>query len=554
MKTPLKSLVGLLAAPLPIIAIGASPATAQTTPALTQQVAVHGDVVPAAGHSTRLGAVASDKRISVAVSLAPRDRAGLNAFLAQVHDPKSPQYKHYLTVKQFAARFGASAASIAATTAYLSSQGLSVGKVYGGHLVIDATGSAAQVEKAFHVALSTFRDSRTKRDFYANTTDPTLPRGLAANIVDVSGLNNYAQLKHFEQRKTAAAHQRSHAKSHAVSGLTPTQALAAYDLSSENSNGYTGSGQTIGLVEFSSFDQSNIDTYDSTFSLSPSTPSVVSIDGGTTDTSGEGEVELDIEVIQALAPGASIKVYEAPNSTAGDTDLYAALVSADVPIVSISWGQSESSTTSSSRSSDENAFSEASAQGQSVFAASGDNGSDDAGDGTTSVDFPASDQYVTGVGGTTLSTDSSGNYSGETAWSGSGGGTSALYAQPSYQSGVTSDTNRDVPDVSAVADPSTGWAIYTSGAWAEYGGTSAAAPNWAAFTAIYDQYAAAKGGSALGYANSSIYALATGSNYSTAFHDVTSGSNGSFSAGTGYDQVTGWGSYDGANFITASLG
>jgi kumamolisin len=205
-------------------------------------------------------------------------------------------------------------------------------------------------------------------------------------------------------------------------------------------------------------------------------------------------------------------------------------------------------------SSDDSSFSTAASQGQSIFAAAGDNGSDDAGDGGTSVDFPASDPSVTGVGGTTLKLKSTNAYSSEKAWSGSGGGTSSQFSQPSFQSGVTSDSTRDVPDVAAVADPNTGWAIYTGGSWTEIGGTSAAAPNWAAFTAIYDQYAAAAGGSALGFANSSIYADATGSNYSSDFHDVTSGSNGAYSAGTGYDQVTGWGSYDGAKFITDNLG
>jgi kumamolisin len=111
-----------------------------------------------------------------------------------------------------------------------------------------------------------------------------------------------------------------------------------------------------------------------------------------------------------------------------------------------------------------------------------------------------------------------------------------------------------VPDVAAVADPNTGWAIYEAGSWQVFGGTSAAAPNWAAFTAIYDDYAAASSESALGYANSAIYTDATGSNYSNDFHDVTSGSNGAYSADTGYDEVTGWGSYDGANFITDNLG
>ena len=122
---------------------------------------------------------------------------------------------------------------------------------------------------------------------------------------------------------------------------------------------------------------------------------------------------------------------------------------------------------------------------------------------------------------------------------------------------MTSDSTRDVPDVAAVAavaDPNTGWAISEGGSWQEFGGTSAAAPNWAAFTAIYDDYAAGHSGAALGFASTSIYADAQSSNYGSESHDITSGSNGAYSAGTGYDQVTGWGSYDGAQFIADNLG
>ncbi|MEY9847861.1 protease pro-enzyme activation domain-containing protein [Streptacidiphilus sp. MAP5-3] len=540
--------LGLLAAPLPAIA-----ALALTTPAhavAQPQVALRGDVVSAISHSVRTGAVASSTRLNVTVSLAMRDQAGLRAFLAQVTDPHSAQYKHYLTVSQFAARYGAGQATVNEVTGYLKSQGLHVGQIAANHLSVTAAGSAQQVEKAFGTSLATYHDAGVKRDFFANTTAPKIPAAFAADVVDVSGLDNFAAHRHFNHVNTAV---RPNATA-PVAGLDPTSGPAAYDLASLQSSGDNGTGVTVGLVEFSAFSQSDISTYDSTYGLNVSAPTVVNVDGGTTDTSGQDEVDLDIEVIQALAPGATIKVYEAPNSTAGDEALYSQLASDKVPVVSSSWGQAESQIDAANRTADDQSLQEAAAQGQSVYAASGDNGSDDAGDGGTSVDFPASDPSVSGVGGTTLSTNSDGSYGGETAWSGSGGGTSTVFTQPSYQSGVTSDTNRDVPDVAAAADPSTGWAVYTGGQWEEVGGTSGAAPNWAAFTAIYDQVAAAKGHAAFGNANSTIYADAGGSNYANDFHDVTSGSNGAFSAGTGYDEVTGWGSYDGAKFISDNLG
>jgi kumamolisin len=544
-----RKVLGALIAPLPVLALALYAPAASAAPA--PRAVLHGDVVSALAHSTRTGSVAPGASISVAVSLAPRDSAGLDAFLAQITNPKSALYKHYLTVSQFAARYGASPAAVKQVTDYLTSQGLKVSSVTANKLTVNATGTAAQVATAFGTQLSTYHDAAAKRDYYANAAAPSLPATVAANVVDVAGLSNYARSVHYSEPNTAVPH----ATRKAVTGLTPTKARTAYNLSSEISAGYDGTGQTVGLIEFSAYTQSDVAAYDSYFSLSPATPTVVKADGGTTDTSGKDEVELDIEVIQALAPGAAIKVYEAPNSDAGEVAMYSAIVSADVPVISISWGTYEAGETSSNRTALDTDFKQAAAQGESVYAASGDSGSDDAGDGGTSVDFPASDTYVTGTGGTTLSyTSSTGAYQSESAWSGSGGGVSSLFATPSFQSPVNSGSNRDVPDVAAVADPNTGWAIYEAGSWQEFGGTSAAAPNWAAFTAIYDQYAAGSGGSALGYANSTLYALAQTSSYSTAFHDVTSGSNGAYSAGTGYDTVTGWGSYNGANLIAAELG
>ncbi|GAA2144419.1 S53 family serine peptidase [Kitasatospora kazusensis] len=545
MKSRLKPLIGLIAAPLPILALAASPALAVAPDA---QVALRGDVVQAVSHATRTGTVAADRQISLAVSLQSRDAAGLDAFLAQVTDPKSAQYQHYLTVDQFADRFGAAPASVAKVVSYLKAQGLKVGATTANRLTIEASGSAAQVQKAFGTSLAAFHDNASGRDFFANTAAPVLPAGIAAVVSDVSGLNDFAKYTHFSTAQGAPA-----AKPN-ISGLTPAKARSAYNLTSTINAGYTGKGSTVGLVEFSGFQQSNIAAYDKQFSLTPSTPTVVNAGGGTTDLSGQDEVELDIEVVQALAPGAAVKVYEAPNSDAGETAIYAKLVSDNVPVVSISWGTYEAGETPSNLVAVDTDLKEAAAQGQSVYAASGDSGSDDQGNGGTSVDFPASDPWVTGTGGTTLTTSSSGAWSKETAWSGSGGGVSSGFATPSFQSKVNTGAKRAVPDVAAVANPSSGWAIYTQGSWQVFGGTSAAAPNWAAFTAVYNSEAAAKGKPSFGFANGTVYALAAGSNYGSAFHDVTSGSNGAYKAAAGYDKVTGWGSYNGANFLKAQLG
>ncbi|RAG82677.1 peptidase S8 [Streptacidiphilus pinicola] len=550
MSRRLRALVGLLAAPLPIIALGAgaAPALAAGAPARTSAVA--GDLLPGLSHSVATGAVAPDRRISVQLSLAPRNREGLAAFLAQVANPDSAQYKHYLTVRQFADRYGADAATVARVTAFLTAQGLKVGAPTANRLSLSASGTAAQLERAFGTRLATFHEPRSGRDFFANTLAPRLPAAIASAVTDISGLNDYARFtSHAVPAKPAP-----HTGARAVTGLTPPKARSAYNLNSAINAGYTGAGSTVALLEFSAFAQSDIAAYDSHFALKPSTPTVVNVSGGTTDLSGEVEDELDIEVVQAIAPGSTVKVYEAPNSDAGETAVYAQLVSDDVPVISTSWGIDEADETPSNLTAVHTDLQEAAAQGQSVYAASGDSGSDDAGNGGTSVDFPASDPSVTGTGGTTLKLSSTGAWSGETAWSGSGGGVSSEFATPGYQASVNGGSKRTVPDVAADADPSSGWAVYSQGSWGEVGGTSAAAPNWAAFTAIYDDEAKAKGKPAFGFANPTLYTLAESSQYHSAFHDVTSGSNGAYNAGTGYDDVTGWGSYNGAGFLGAELG
>lgn len=536
MKVKLR-IVGLLAAPLPIFALALPAASAATAP--TGRVALAGEAVTTLGHAAHTGSVASGQRLGLEVSLTPRNKAGLDAFVKAVSDPHSSSYKHYLTVAQYAAEYGATRAQIAQVTAYLKGEGLSVGQVTANHLTLPVSGTAAQVEKAFDVSLGTYRAAG--HSFYANTAAPSLPASIASVVSGVAGLND--QALHTNSLHSAAA------TSHAGTTLTPTLAREGYNLTSDISSGYKGTGETIGLAEFSAYSARDVAKYDSNYSLGATAASVVKVDGGTTDTSGEDEDELDIEVDYALAPGATVKVYEAPNSDAGEVALYAAFASNDVPVVSSSWGEPEQD--ENNLSSDDADFEEMAAQGQSVYAASGDSGADDNGS-SLSVDYPASDPYVSGVGGTDL-TVTSGAWKSETAWADSGGGESVEFSTPSFQSSVNSTGAREVPDVSAAGAEASPWYIYTEGGWYDVWGTSAAAPNWAAFTADYDTAAADLGGAAFGFANSEIYTVAQSSLYKTVFHDVTSGNNGGYSAGTGYDPVSGWGSYNGGAFISNEL-
>ncbi|MBM9502968.1 S53 family peptidase [Actinacidiphila acididurans] len=500
------------------------------------------DVVAGLGTgAVRTGHVAADHRVSLAVSLRPRNEKALDTFVARVSDPHSALYGHYLTKAQFAATYGRSTAEIKQITDYLRAQGLTVGTVHSGNLLIDASGTAAQVEKAFGTSISTWRDSASGQSFYANDAAPSLPSAVASLVSDVSGLNSRAKLHH--QAPAAVTPHNGPG-----GGYTPAQIKGGYNVSGS----YTGSGQKVALLEFDGFQQSNISAYDSHYGLSAPAPTVQKVDGGSGPLGGgQVEVELDIEVLHAIAPAANVTVFEGPNSDAGEVDTYQAIVDSGIPVTSISWGLAETQRTSSNITAVDTVFKQGAAQGLGFFAASGDSGSDDAGTGGTSVDYPASDPYVTGVGGTKLTVTSSNAWSSETAWSGGGGGKSSVFAIPSWQTPVQKSQGggkRQVPDVSALAAPTPGVSIYSQGSWGQVGGTSAAAPEWAAFATVYNQQATAAGKPRLGSANPALYAAS-----GTGFHDITSGSNGAYSAAAGWDFTTGWGSYNAATLAAKLL-
>ena len=368
-------------------------------------------------------------------------------------------------------------------------------------------------------------------------------------------------------------------------GLAPSDIQAVYGINNIKFGSVIGdgTGQTIAIVDAydepafvdstdPDFSKSDLAKFDKEFGL-PDPPNFTKVnqEGQTsplpgTDPAGAGnpngnwemEEALDVEWAHAVAPKANILLVEA--NSANDSDLYAAVDTArkysGVSVVSMSWGEDE---TSSDYSSYDSLFTTPSGHnGVTFVAASGDTGAySDTGSDTQIVGYPASSANVVGVGGTTLQIDSNGNFSGETAWSGSGGGISLYEPEPAYQKGVQNTGFRTVPDVAFDADPQTGVSVYDSydntdlsGDWYQIGGTSLAAPSWAALIAIADQGRAVAGGSTLDGKTETLPAL-----YSipaTDFNDITSGSNGVFSAGPGYDEVTGRGSPN-APALTADL-
>jgi kumamolisin len=328
-----------------------------------------------------------------------------------------------------------------------------------------------------------------------------------------------------------------------------------------------GTGQTVAIIELGGgFAQAELETYFTGLGIKPPTVTAVGIDGaanqpGQDPQGADGEVLLDIEVAGALAPGADIVVYFAPNSDAGFVDAVAAAVHADPApaAISISWGQNEDAWTAQARDALDSVFADAAILGPTVTAAAGDSGSTDgAGDGRDHADFPASSPHVLACGGTSLQADpATGTVSAETVWNGgakggaTGGGVSDVFPQPAWQAtaGVPPKPNggRGVPDVSANADPATGYQVLVDGSALVYGGTSAVAPLWAALIARLAQAT----GRPLGLLTAALYRGATPGQPVPGFRDVTTGDNGTYSAGPGWDACTGLGSPDGTALLAA---
>jgi kumamolisin len=350
---------------------------------------------------------------------------------------------------------------------------------------------------------------------------------------------------------------------------TPRQVAEAYDFPLA----LDGSGQTVAIVELGGgYDESDLSTYFSGLGVSMPSVSFVSVDGGKNspgaDKDADGEVMLDIEVIGAIAPAASIVVYFAPNTDQGFMDAVSTAVhdSSNSPsAVSISWGGPEDSWTSQARQQMEQIMIEAAALGVTVTVASGDGGSTDGStDGKQHVDFPASAPHALACGGTSLII-ADGQISSESVWNdgplggAGGGGISTEFPVPAYQSSIklpmnvdTGKAGRGVPDVAGSADPRSGYAIRYDGAEQTVGGTSAVAPLWAALTALINQSLSGvgssgmrSGGGTAGFMQPQLYMAGS------SFHDITQGNNGSYSAMAGWDACTGMGSPDGTAVMQA---
>ncbi|SFQ63203.1 protease pro-enzyme activation domain-containing protein [Amycolatopsis rubida] len=496
----------------------------------------------------RLGATDPGREIPIALSLRPHDETGLAQFVASVSDPRSPDYRHFLSSADYAARYAPRESDVDAAKAYLEKQGLRVADVSANRQVVDAVGTVGQVEAAFGTRLGDYADSAGTH-FYARESAPSVPSSVAKIVRTVTGLTN----RPIAHRASSPA-----GPGGPGGGYTPAQFRTAYSMK-QLSGSYDGSGQTVGLIEFDSFKQSDIDAWTNYFKQPSVKPRVVPVDGGVSQPgSGQLEVTLDIQAVAATAPGASQIVYEAPNSDKAWVDEMAKIASDNaITILSGSWLLGEKCESDPIAASHDS-YSQMVAQGVTLLSASGDWGATGCGyngdNSTVQADYPASDPLFTGVGGTQLRTsDSAGTYQSESCWNQggtgntrSGGGYSAVYGKPDWQPGTSK--YRSVPDVALDADYGAGaLSVYMNGGWQDVGGTSLSSPLWAGYLAMVNQKAKGAGKSNLGAINPTVYSIAQSSQYSSAFHDVVSGNNGTYDAGTGYDLCTGWGSMQGDN-------
>jgi subtilase family serine protease len=592
-------------------------------------------------HTRVVAPLPADTDLQLTVALQPRDPAALAAFATGVSTPTSPLYHHYISVPQFAQRFGATPAQIAAVQSQLRAQGLTVGAPTANNLSLKVTATAAEAEQAFSVSLSKVKtpDGRTA---YANvSTAPAVPAGAAPYVQGVIGLDDVTPNQHqaaYSNTATtlAAGPAKTRASgtanvitggpqpcstatqagapanfSNAAAGYTADLLATAYSFPPLYAAGAQGGGQTVALFEQQPYQVSDIATYQACFGTSvPVSP--IDVDGGpgayTPPTGGggggDGEAALDIEVVAGMAPKSSILVYQGPPTATAPIDILTAMVTQNrAKVLSSSWGACEAATPGPQITAENTVLQEAAAQGQSFFISSGDTGSHQCaqlgtGNNDLSVLDPAGQPFATGVGGTSLYTATEGGnqfYSGgaatEGVWndaptgsathgSGSGGGISKQWTMPSYQSGAAASLGvinsnssnvpcgtgsfcREVPDISADADSNTGYTVYNDGAWNVIGGTSAAAPLWAAFIGVANSSAACRG-VPIGFVNPSLYAIA-GSTYLSNFHDVANASpfsgvanndtiNGSglFPTTPSYDMTTGIGTPI-ASTLAASL-
>jgi subtilase family serine protease len=520
----------------------------------------------ASGEAKLVGQLPPTDTLRFDIVMPLRDRTGLQSFLRQQYDPTSAFYHQFLTPQEFTARFGPSQEDWNTLLAFAKANGFEIVSGTRDSRDLRLSGSVANIEKAFHVNMGVYQDPNEDRKFFAVDREPTAD--LPFQLWHITGLDNDSRPHPMYVKKSDYAKAQGidpdKVVSHATTGSGPSASFLGSDMRAAYYGGtaLTGTGQNIALFEFAGTDLADLTTYyKNVGQTEPYTPTLISTGGYSTTCVDSGrsacddtEQTLDMTQAMGMAPGSKMlymyvcgDVLASGSGNISDTSCISAMVTnTDAPLslqISCSWGW-----TPADPSTLDPYFEQMASQGQNFFAASGDSSAWSA----SNEAWPADDANIVSVGGTDLTTSgAAGPWASETAWADSGGGISPdSIPIPSWQqlSGVITSANkgsttlRNGPDVSANAN----FTFYvcadqTTCTANEYGGTSFATPMWAGYLALANQQAAASS-KTIGYINPIIYPDALTSSYSTLFHDVTSGSCGTYSAITGYDLCTGWGS------------
>ena len=555
------------------LAPGAASAESSATVALS----------PAIAKSTLLSAMDPAKEITIQLSLPLSDSQGAHELLQHISDPKDPLFRQYISVEEFAARFGGNAADFAAVKQWAVNNQLSIQHESSARTSLTVRGTVAQMERLFMTQLSNYR-SAAGDEFYSASVTPTLPSEIASKIRGVVGLTGGVQ-KAPLYKVGKVIGENAAIRTNAGTGTGPGGAFAPSDLRTAYSIPDFGSlvPQKVAIFEQGGIVQSDITTYETHFGLPNVTIAQTGVDGSDTaaNTGTIIEVDLDIDAILGLNPSVKvIHVYVAdyldniPFSTGLVDTFDAVATNKTAQTLSVSYGIDEVQQGATAIANEGDALLECQTAGVTVLVSAGDDGAygrtgTNTNPATLNAPDPGSQPLVTCVGGTSLTTSSTQQYVGEVVWNdlstghgATGGGVSSYWALPTFQPSALvtpnggSGTNRNVPDVAAVADPFTGYAVYTAsaGGWIEVGGTSLSAPVWAGYISILNaglQYLDGVTTPRVGYFNPHLY-KALGNHYSPAgsLYPILSGSNGDaakygtagYNAGPNYNNCTGLGS------------
>ena len=554
-------------------------------------VTLSGHVPAVVSQLTPKGLLPGTNRLNLAIGLPVRNPQDLSNLLQQVYDPSSTNYHKYLTPDQFTARFGPTEQDYQSVIDFAKSKGLVVTGTHSNRMLLDVQGQASDVERAFNVSLKVYHHPTENRDFYAPDANPSIPATLP--IQDVQGLDNYRRpYPNYRLRpantntltsSVRGLNSASGTKPEAATGSGPDGEYIGNDFRNAYVPGTSlnGSAQTVALVEFDGYLASDINQYELLASRTNIPLQNILIDGfsgAPASFGGQLEVTLDIDMVVSMAPALSeIVLYEGnPDNFIPNDVLNHIATDNSARQVSSSWGWSGGP----SRTTDQ-IFQQMDLQGQSYFNAVGDGDAFTPGansvngvDNPLIPNAPSDNPYITQVGGTTLTMNGAGAfYASETVWNwgvrfgptedgvGTSGGISSFYSIPSWQTNINmtarqgSSTFRNTPDVAMTADDIV---IVLDGVDEPgVGGTSCAAPLWAAFTALINQQGTNNGFASVGFLAPALYALAASANYTNYFHDVTTGNNtwsaspNLFFATSGYDLCTGLGTPNGTNLINA---